>query len=170
MININRRWIVLNALFLTLAACGSGDGDDLDKFMEDAPKTMGKNVEPLPQVQPYIPLQFNADGALYDPFKPRRVASSGSFQPDLNRPKEPLESFSLENLKYVGVLSQKKTVYALIKTPDNTINQVRVGNYVGTNYGLITAINDNEITVKEIIQDDLSGDWIERVSSLSLQE
>lgn len=170
MINNNCRWIVLNALFLTLAACGSGDGDDLDKFMEDAPKTMSKNVEPLPQVQPYIPLQFNADGALYDPFKPRRVASSGGFQPDLNRPKEPLEAFSLENLKYVGALSQKKTVYALIKTPDNTINQVKVGNYVGTNYGLITAINDSEITVKEIIQDDLSGDWIERVSSLSLQE
>jgi type IV pilus assembly protein PilP len=170
MIYAESKWVALSVLFLTLTACSGGDGDDLDKFMLEAPKTMTKNVEPLPQVRPYIPLQFNADGALYDPFKPRKVASNGSFQPDLNRPKEPLEAFSLENLKYVGALSQKKSVYALIKTPDNTINQVRVGNYIGTNYGLITAINDNEITVKEIIQDDLSGDWVERVSSLSLQE
>jgi len=170
MIYINYKLLGLGVIISTLTACGSGEGDDLDKFMEDAPKTMSKNVAPLPQVQPYIPLQFNADGSLSDPFKPRKVASSGGFQPDLSRPKEPLESFSLENLNFVGVLSKKKKTYALIKTPDNTINQVSVGNYVGTNYGLVTAIDENEVTVKEIIQDDLSGDWVERISSLSLQE
>lgn len=161
---------VVTLFFTSLVGCSGGEGDDLDQFMANAPKTMSTTVEPLPQVQAYIPLQYNVDGALSDPFKPRKAASSGSFQPNLNRPKEPLESFPLENLKYVGALTKHKSIYALIKTPDNTLHQVKSGNYLGTNYGLITAISDNEVSLKEIIQDELSGDWVERISSLSLQE
>lgn len=157
-------------LSLGLFGCSAGEGDDLDQFMANAPKTMSTKVEPLPQVQAYTPLQYNVDGSLSDPFKLRKVAGAGTFQPNLNRPKEPLESYSLENLKYVGALTKNKTNYALIKTPDNTLHQLKIGNYLGTNYGLVTAINDSEVTLKEIIQDELSGDWVERVSSLSLQE
>jgi type IV pilus assembly protein PilP len=35
---------------------------------------------------------------------------------------------------------------------------------------MITKITDSEVELKEIVQDELSGDWIERVSSLPLQE
>lgn len=155
---------------LLLSSCDGTQGDDLDQFMADAAKTMNTKVEPLPQVQPYVPLQFNVDGTISDPFRPRKVVSTGTFQPNLSRPKEPLESFPLENLKYVGALTKNKLSYALIKTPDNTLQQVKIGNYLGTNYGLVTSINDSEVTLKEIVQDELSGDWVERISSLSLQE
>jgi type IV pilus assembly protein PilP len=165
-----RNFLLLGLLGSLLVGCAGGEGDDLDQFMANAAKTMNPQVEPLPQVQLYIPLQFNVDGTLSDPFKLRKVAGTGSFQPNLNRPKEPLESFPLENLKYVGALTKSKTNYALIKTPDNTLHQVKVGNYLGTNYGLVTSINEGEVTLKEIMQDELSGDWVERVSSLSLQE
>jgi len=165
------RKISLLALLSTLLyGCAGGEGDDLDRFMADASKSMNPKVEPLPQVQLYIPLQFNMDGALADPFKLRKIAGKGGFQPNLSRPKEPLESFPLENLKYVGGLMKGQSAYALIKTPDNTLFQVKVGNYLGTNFGLITAINEGEVTLKEIMQDELSGDWVERISSLSLQE
>jgi type IV pilus assembly protein PilP len=166
--NIRLLYVGLTSLLLT--SCGGTEGDDLDRFMADAAKTMNAKVEPLPQVQPYLPLQFNADGTISDPFRPRKVVSTGTFQPNLNRPKEPLEAYPIENLKYVGSLTKSKSSYALIKTPDNTIQQVRIGNYLGTNYGLVTSINDGEVTLKEIIQDELSGEWVERISSLSLQE
>jgi type IV pilus assembly protein PilP len=58
----------------------------------------------------------------------------------------------------------------LLLTPDNGVQQVKVGNYVGQNFGMITNITDSEVVLKEIVQDELSGDWIERVSNLSLQE
>jgi type IV pilus assembly protein PilP len=164
------RFLSLIPVAMLLMSCSGGSGDDLDQFMAEAPKTMNSKVEPLPQVQPYVPLQFNVDGTISDPFRPRKVVSSGTFQPNLSRPKEPLESFPIENLHYVGALTKSKLTYALIKTPDNTIQQVKIGNYLGTNYGLVTAISDNEVTLKEIIQDELSGDWVERISSLSLQE
>ena len=154
-----------------LSACGGNQGDDLDKFMASAANDMGKSVEPLPEVLPYSPLQYNADGTLSDPFKARKAANkSGALQPNTNRPKEALEAFPLESLKYVGSLSKNKSTYALIKTPDNTIQQVKTGNYIGPNFGLVTQINDSDIVVKEIIQDDLTGDWVERNASINLQE
>jgi type IV pilus assembly protein PilP len=168
--NLLLKTVGLLALVLGVAGCSGDEGDDLDQFMADAPKSMSANVDPLPQVQPYVPLQFNVDSTIFDPFKPRKAISKGSFQPNLNRPKQPLEAYPLENLNYVGLLTKAKSTYALIKTPDNTVHQVEVGNYLGTNFGMVTAISDTEVSLKEIIQDDLSGDWVERISSLSLQE
>jgi type IV pilus assembly protein PilP len=154
-----------------LVACGGDKGDDLDQFMANAANSMSKSVQPLPEVLPYIPLQYNVDGALYDPFVSRKMKSgSGSLQPNTNRPREALESFPLESLIYVGSLSKKNLKYALIKTPDATLQQVKVGNYLGPNFGMITAINDNALEVKEVIQDDVTGDWVERDASINLQE
>lgn len=159
------------ALVSLLAACGGGEGDDLDKFMATAANDMGKGVEPLPEVLPYSPLEYNADGTLTDPFKARKALSkAGALQPNTNRPKEALEAFPLESLKYVGSLSKNKSLSALIKTPDNTIQQVKKGNYIGPNFGLVTQINESDIVVKEIVQDDLTGDWVERNASINLQE
>ena len=158
-------------LGLLLTACSGGDGDDLDKFMANAANEMSKGVEPLPEVLPYSPLQYNADGVLSDPFKARKaVGRASSLQPNTNRPKEALEAFPLESLKYVGSLSKNKLNYALIKTPDNTVQQIKVGNYMGPNFGLVTKISEAEIVIKEVIQDDLTGDWVERSASINLQE
>lgn len=159
------------ALSSVLVACSGDKGDDLDKFMATAANDMSKNVEPLPEVLPYSPLQYNADGTLSDPFKARKAANkSGALQPNTNRPKEALEAYPLESLKYVGSISKNKFTYALIKTPDNTIQQVKSGNYIGPNFGLVTNINESDIVIKEIIQDDLTGDWVERNASINLQE
>jgi type IV pilus assembly protein PilP len=177
MININftnnyaLKFTLILFLGALLAACNGDQGDDLDKFMATAANDMSKGVEPLPEVLPYTPLQYNADGTLSDPFKARKAANkSGALQPNTNRPKEALEAYPLESLKYVGSLSKNKLSYALIKTPDNTLQQVKLGNYIGPNFGLVTQINESAVVIKEIIQDDLTGDWVERNSSINLQE
>lgn len=158
-------------LIFLLVACSGNKGDDLDKFMATAANNMSKGVEPLPEVLPYSPLQYNADETLFDPFKARKMTNKlGSLQPNTKRPKEALEAYSLESLKYVGSMSKNKLKYALIKTPDNTIHQVKTGNYVGPNFGLVTQISESAIEIKEIIQDDLTGDWVGRNSSINLQE
>lgn len=161
--------VVLMAVLLQ--ACAGDQGDDLDQFMANAARDMSKTVEPLPEVLPYVPLQYNADEALQDPFKSRKAkAGSGSLQPNTNRPREALESYPLESLIYVGSLSKKGSKYALIKTPDGTLQRVRAGNYLGPNFGLITSIDESAIQIKEVIQDDVTGDWVERSASINLQE
>ena len=169
--NSSLKLALIVPLIFLLATCSGNKGDDLDKFMATAANDMSKGVEPLPEVLPYSPLQYNADGTLSDPFKARKASNkSGSLQPNTSRPKEALEAYPLESLKYVGSMSKNKLSYALIKAPDNTIQQVKVGNYVGPNFGLVTQIKESAIEIKEIIQDDLSGDWVERNSSINLQE
>jgi type IV pilus assembly protein PilP len=156
---------------LVLVGCSGNDADDLDKFMQNAANDLQPKIKPLPEAKPYLALQYNADGTLSDPFRSRKASNkTGVHQPNLNRAKEPMESYPLESLKYVGMLSKTRLTYALLKTPDNGVQQVKLGNYVGQNFGLVTQISDNEVVLKEIIQDDLSGDWIERVSNLTLQE
>lgn len=164
-------FLIIPISSIVLMGCNSNEGDDLDKFMRDAANDMHIRIQPLPEVKPYLALQYNADGTLTDPFRARKAASRGdTLQPNLNRPKEPMEAYPLESIKYVGSLSKLKLAYALLKTPDNAIQQVKVGNYVGQNFGMVTQITDNEVTLKEIIQDDLSGDWIERTNTLTLEE
>jgi type IV pilus assembly protein PilP len=167
--NLQSIFVILLAILVS--ACNSDGGDDLDKFMANAANDMSKSVEPLPEVLPYSPLQYNADGILSDPFKAKKaVGRASSLQPNTNRPKEALEAFPLESLKYVGSMSKKNTIYALIRTPDNAIQQIKKGNYIGPNFGLVTQINEADIIIKEIIQDDLTGDWVERNASINLQE
>jgi len=159
------------ALGVMLTACGGEEGDDLDQYMRDAAKHIKPSVKPLPEVKPYVALPYNADGSLVDPFRARKALNkSNTLQPNFNRPKEPMEAYPLESLKYVGMLSRNKLTYALLKTPDNSVQQVKLGNYVGQNFGRITQINDGEIILNEIVQDELSGDWVERISNLALQE
>lgn len=163
--------LLLTLLSCLLLGCDGKEGDDLDQFMANAANNMSKSVAPLPEVLPYTPLEYNVDGALNDPFKPRKVKSGGgSLQPNTNRPREALESFPLESLIYVGSLSKKGQKFALIKTPDETLQRVKVGNYLGPNFGMITSISENEINIKEVVQDDVTGDWIEREASINLQE
>lgn len=166
---IRRALIILPALFL--ASCGGIGTDDLEKFVAEAGKDMQGKVEPLPQIKPYDPFNYEAFD-LPDPFKPRKLSPAGGgggLQPDLSRPKEPLEAYSLETLKMVGVISKKGRTHAVVHTPDKGIYHVHVGNYMGQNFGLITKITGSEINLKEIVQDS-AGDWTERTSALTLQE
>ena len=87
---------------------------------------------------------------------------------EVNRRKEPLEAYPLDNLAMVGSVSKQGRQYALLKV-DTLLYQVKVGDYIGQNYGKITKISETEIALREIVQD-AAGEWIERVTTLQLQE
>lgn len=168
---MTRWYISAIAICIPLVSCGGIGTDDLEKFVAETGKDMQGKVEPLPQIKPYDPFNYEAFD-LPDPFKPRKLSPAGGgggLQPDLSRPKEPLEAYSLETLKMVGVISKKGRTHAVVNTPDKGVYHVHVGNYMGQNFGLITKITESEITLKEIVQDS-AGDWTERTSALTLQE
>ena len=168
------RKIAVAMASLALIACSSGDHEDLRKWMNESSKDIKGRIPPLPEVRPYEPVPYDA-GNLIDPFKPAKIepeqkegGGGGGMRPDLNRPKEPLESYPLESLKYVGVLIKNKTGYAIIQS-DGALFQVRIGNYMGQNFGVITKISESEVGLRELVQD-AAGDWVERISTLLLQE
>ena len=166
------RTIAVALASVVLVACSGGENEDLRQWMNDAAKDIKGKIPPLPQVKPYEAVPYDA-GALIDPFKASKLGSEqkksggSGMQPDLDRPREPLEAYPLESLKYVGVMTRKKVSYAIIQV-DSSLYQVRVGNYMGQNFGVITKITESEATLKELVQDS-AGDWVERSSTLLLQ-
>jgi type IV pilus assembly protein PilP len=157
---------------ITLVACSGSDNEDLRQWMDAATKDIKGTIPPLPKVKPYEPEAYDA-GNLLDPFKPAKIGSEqkksggGGLRPDMDRPREPLEAYPQESLKYVGVMTRKMNSFAIIEV-DGSLYQVRVGNYMGQNFGVITKISESEVTLKELIQDS-AGDWVEKESTLMLQ-
>ena len=164
-----KRLLILPAVAVLLVSCSS-EIDELRQFVKDSEKGLPRKIDPLPAVKPFEPFTYEGFD-LADPFRPRKITSregAGGLAPDLNRRKEPLEAFPLEQLKMVGTLQQGKDMYAIVRA-DKTLYRVRKGNYMGQNFGLITDVTDAEIKLKEIVQDS-AGDWAERQSVLPLLE
>jgi len=160
---------------LLLGGCGGDELQDVQAWVKEQDNMPRPRIDPLPEVKPFEAFAYSADkDGLLDPFRPRKieapkqVADSG-IRPDLNRPREPLEAYPLENLRMVGTLAQNREVFALVKTPDNNLFRVKKGNYLGQNFGVITQIDEGSVKLREIVQDGV-GDWTERVSTLQLQE
>lgn len=164
--------LISSLVCVFLAACSGGTQDELQQWMKDNTKDMRGRIPPLPQVKPYAPVAYDAAG-MVSPFSERKLAvekaqgGGSGIQPDMNRPKEPLEAFPLESIKYVGVIEKRKQSFGIV-TADGALYQVRIGNYMGQNFGVITKISETEISLRELVQDP-NGDWVERVSSLQLQ-
>jgi type IV pilus assembly protein PilP len=68
----------------------------------------------------------------------------------------------------VGSLRQGGKTHALLLV-DGKLRDVTVGNHLGQNYGVIKSISENEITLVETVQD-ATGEWVQRTSTLQLQE
>ena len=151
-----------------LSACSGNGMDDLKQFVNQSGEGLRGKIEPLPEIKPYESFVYNAFD-LPDPFKPRKLkpGKGGGLQPDLNRGREKLEDFPLENLKMVGTLKQNNITYGLVKSSDNTLHRVKIGNYMGQNFGIVTQIMETEIVMTETVQDS-TGNWTERNTSINL--
>ena len=171
------RKLILLTGFALLGACGAEEQGELRQELATMTKDLRGRVDPLPQVRSYEPVPYKGESML-DPFVPGRIVVSqaagtgggggGGVQPDLNRPKEPLEAFPLEAVQMVGTLAQNKDMYALVRAGTNLF-RVRKGNYMGLNFGVITAIDDGQISLKEVVQDS-GGDWVERSTTVQMSE
>ena len=170
----NKIYISLGLSALTvliLSGCDSSGGvSDLKTWEKDETAKFPMRVEPLPKVRPYNAPQVDIQN-IVDPFKQRLIVATGAtggVSPDKTRRKEPLEAFNLDTMTMVGSMAKAGKIFALIKTRENVVYQVGVGNYIGQNYGKILAIEETSFRIREQIQD---GDvWVEKERNVNLQE
>ncbi|WP_343605550.1 pilus assembly protein PilP [Roseateles sp.] len=158
-----------------LAGCSAGT-DELQQWMDEQRQQTRPTVKPLTPPKTFQPQRYEAT-AVVDPFSTqkltvalRREASQPSslLAAEMKRRREPLEAFPLDSMAMVGSVSREGRPYALLRV-DNLLYQARVGDYLGQNFGRITKISETEITLREVVQD-AAGEWIERTSTLQLQE
>ncbi len=171
----SRTLLVMIVGCLALAGCG-GSNDELRQWMSDVRKEMRPVTPKVNEPKTFEPFIYRDQNDI-DPFDPNKVAnalkslaskSSSGLAPDLARRREPLEAYPLDTITMVGTLQRPNLRYALLRA-DNIVYQVKVGNYIGQNFGLVTRINENEVTLREVVQD-AAGEWVERTTTLQLQE
>jgi type IV pilus assembly protein PilP len=136
-------------------------------------------VKPIAEPKQFVPQPYTNSSAL-EPFSNQKLtqalkkdssqaASNGALVvPELARRKEPLEAFPTDTMSLVGSLIKEGQPVALVRV-DSLLYQVKLGNYIGQNYGKVTRITETEVTLREIVQDAV-GEWIERIATLELQE
>jgi type IV pilus assembly protein PilP len=147
-------------------------------MVEERNQTRPK-VAPIPAPKQFKPEAYTNATAM-EPFSNQKltqalkrdsaqVAANGALvAPELARRKEPLEAFPLDSMSLVGSIIKAGQPVALVKV-DSLLYQVKMGSYLGHNFGRVMKINETEVTLREIVQDAV-GEWIERVATLQLQE
>ncbi len=163
-----------------VSGCANEDGgpNDINVWMVEQRALLRPRVVKVDEPKPFLPEPYGA-GGLTDPFSPAKLSSgmASSAQPEassalldaeLKRRKDPLEAFPLDTAKMVGVLKRGSATVALVKI-DALLHQVGLGAYLGQNYGKVISITDNATMLREIVQDG-AGEWIERNTTLELQE
>lgn len=163
-----------------LTGCIGSDQDEINQWMAEQRAVTKPQVQPIPEPKTFKPEAYAMEGQV-EPFSNQKLtqalkreaqqqgaASAALMAPELNRRKEALEAYPLDSMVMVGSLMKQGQPVALIKV-DNLLYQVRPGNYLGQNYGKITKVGESEVVLRELVQD-AAGEWVERVSTLQLQE
>lgn len=158
-----------------LAGCAA-DHDELREWMDQQRREAKPNVAPLQAPKRFDPQPYKVAQSV-EPFSPQKLSvalKQEARQPnslmaaELNRRKEPLESYPLDSMSMVGSVNREGQPFALLRV-DNLLYQVKVGDHLGQNYGLITKIGETEIVLRELVMD-AAGEMIERPATLQLQE
>jgi type IV pilus assembly protein PilP len=158
-----------------LAACAA-DINELQEWMDQQRREVQATVKPLVPPKKFLPQSYEAQTNV-EPFSTQKLTvavKQEARQPnslltsEMSRRKEPLESFPLDSMSMIGSVSRQGRQFALLKV-DNLLYQVKSGDYLGQNYGKIIKISETDIALREIVQD-AAGEWIERTSTLQLQE
>ena len=179
MIAIYQKLALVGFCLLLVAGCSSSDQEELQQWMAEQRNQTRSRVDRLPEPTKFTPQAYSQEGTI-EPFSNQKLAqalkrdsnqatvNAALIAPELARRKEPLEASPLDSVAMVGSLIKVGQPVALVRV-DNLLYQVRVGNYLGQNYGKIIKVSETGISLREIVQD-AAGEWIERPATLQLQE
>ena len=159
-------------LSVLMSACNK-DTTDLDDYINTVKARAPAPIEPIPEIKPYV--RFVYPGHDVDPFDSKILAPDANAEvgttitPDPNRAPEFLEGFPLDSLRMVGTVNQNKELWALLRAPDGAVHRVKIGNYIGKNYGKITKVEETRISLMEIIENGFGG-YKERENAIPLSD
>jgi Tfp pilus assembly protein PilP len=99
--------------------------------------------------------------------------------PELMRPRDPLESYPLERLQYVGQIASGAEIEALVQVlphlaakkevPMASVHRVRVGAYLGQDFGRVQSVASERLVLQELVLTP-TGEWQPREVNLPLKE
>lgn len=159
---------------LGLALLAGCDSDPQLQALNDELQLIRQQAMPLADETPVaMPgLRFVASAPpLRDPFQPpdqpasRPTGKPGSA-PDLDRPRQYLEGFAVDQFRMVGTLSLGTQTFALLRGTAG-VHRLAVGDYLGGDHGRVVAIHEGQLELVELFPDG-EGAWLERPRTLVL--
>jgi type IV pilus assembly protein PilP len=149
-----------------LAACKSSKDVALTTYINQVKKRSAQPIEPIPEYTLLAKYSYPEHDTRRSPFKPKEEKKIDNRAPNISRPKQPLEEYPLDALKFVGVLKQGAIIWCLISKPDAMIIKVKVGDYMGKNFGRVISVSENSLTLEETIR--ILGKWERKITIFNL--
>jgi type IV pilus assembly protein PilP len=172
---IKRNLTSLLCLTALVVGCG-GEQTELKGWMAQERKNVNPVIAKVDRPKEFAPFVYESAGQA-DPFaagklnkaleQAQKVSRSG-LRPDLERRREALEEHPLDAIKMVGHIRRQGTNTALLSV-SSSVFPIKVGNYLGQNFGKVVKISETEVQLKELVQD-ATGDWVQRDATISLQD
>lgn len=162
-------------LVLGLAGCTSNIAE-LQQWTENERRSARPSVKPLQPPKKFEPQGYDALTGV-EPFSTQKLSvaakqeaahPNSALAAEMNRRREPLEAYPLDSMTMVGSMSRADGRYAILKV-ENLLYHVKRGDYLGQNFGRVLKIDESEISLREIVADP-SGEFVERITTLQLQE
>lgn len=169
------RGVALGLALCGLAGCGA-DLDELQGWMDQQRREVKPSVPPLAPPRKFDPQPYAGADAV-EPFSSQKLAvalkreeraTSALLANEQKRRKEPLEAYPLDSINMVGSINKVGQPYALLRV-EGLLYQIKVGDYMGQNYGRVLRIAETELVLREVVQD-AAGEWIERNTTLQLAQ
>ncbi|MDR2165812.1 MAG: pilus assembly protein PilP [Zoogloeaceae bacterium] len=171
-----KTFCVVFAALCFLSACGDGEHEDLQAWIDSVGNDQRGKIPPLPKIRTYVPVTYSVSSSL-DPFDDAKLEpdikggyAQGKGAPDFDAREARnniLERYSLENMRMIGYLNINNQPMAVVFV-DQLTKQVKVGDWIGLDFGRVLRVTDQEVELEETIQN-ADGDWSTRNNSLQLQ-
>lgn len=167
---INKLRLLAVCVTLIFTGCAESGHQDIKNWMKEQEKLLVGKIDKLPEAKTFVHIPYEAK---INPFVLKEKINleallSDKFAPDSNREKESLESVELDTLKMTGTIIKDGKFFAMIKDFNNKINYVKVGNYMGLNYGKIKSISESEILIEERVK--IDQNWVLREVTIYLPD
>ena len=164
----------LKVVGLSLALLAGCDSDPQLQALNDELQAIRQQALPLaddvPAARPR-PRFVASSPPLRDPFQPpdqpaSRPTGKPGPAPDLDRPRQFLEGFAVDQFQLVGTLSLGAQTFALLRGAAG-VHRLAVGDYLGADHGRVVAIHEGQLELVELFPDG-QGAWLERPRTLVL--
>lgn len=120
-----------------------------------APKVLEDEEKPKAPASIYIYSPVGKRDPFQNVFAVKEVKPT--INPGGNRKPTPLQRFSIDRLRLSMTMTGTSSPIAMIEDPDGRGWTIHVGDFVGQNWGKVTAIQRDQIIITETITDHATG-------------
>ena len=169
------RFFIILFMTFPLFSCVDVDIDDLTRFVVETKEKIYPIDDKVPALKKIEALTFTQQDSR-NPFSDPQAeivapvvnAPKSCPQPNFNRKKQALETYSLDNLAMRGTVLVEQELWALVQVTGGELYKVKPGHYLGLNHGKVVKIAEDKIDLLELALD-RDGCWQERITQITLR-